>query len=368
MKKNKLFIFVFVFIMFFGINMDGVLALNERGGGGDVTSYSYGIVCVYGGQRKWTTSKTTSSGGGNLDQNYPFTYTLKVNCSDKDCKDLSVSTYGLVKNQDGANKKIKINNKDKLNYMVNHNKDKFGFVEGEGVSTCPNKVGFEWETLKSYTLDKVDEFGNFLLNSGSNNQGSLESTQKFFISNANDIDIKSETVSSISGKKRTTTDNYGTDETSTTKEIENKRQHGSNKDLIPYIMKAYSHLGNEDYGISNDGTITCSALLGPDNIKLIHDILLFMCILGIIMVVVFGIMEFIKAISSSDDDALAKAFKRLKVRLISIIILLILPVFVNLVLGLINDNVHFEIVKNVNGVEKVTEDVSIQIGKASDCN
>ena len=86
------------------------------------------------------------------------------------------------------------------------------------------------------------------------------------------------------------------------------------------------------------------------------------------MVVVFGIMEFIKAISSSDDDALAKAFKRLKVRLISIIILLILPVFVNLVLGLINDNVHFEIVKNVNGVEKVTEDVSIQIGKASDCN
>ena len=82
------------------------------------------------------------------------------------------------------------------------------------------------------------------------------------------------------------------------------------------------------------------------------------------MVVVFGIMEFIKAISSSDDDALAKAFKRLKVRIISIIILLILPVFVNLLLGLINDNVHFKI---VNGEGTVTEDVSIQIGKASDC-
>ena len=326
MKKNKLFIFVFVFIMLFGINMDGVLAKQDAGGAGTSSSYSYGIICSYYGTRKTVVTGSGTTGGITNGQEFPYIYTLKVKCANSDCTKLSATDYGLIKDLDGAKQELNVSNSDDITSIVNDKKSDFTFKSGEGVKNCPRTLKFSSGNVKLDFSDLLDDL--------------------------------------LENKKRKSYSSGANGDTSKTTTEENSRQHGKNEDLIPYIMNALDDLGNEDYGISNDGTITCSALLGPKNIELIHDILLFMCILGIIMVVVFGIMEFIKAISSSDDDALAKAFKRLKVRIISIIILLILPVFVNLLLGLINDNVHFKI---VNGEGTVTEDVSIQIGKASDC-
>lgn len=360
MKKNKLFIFVFVFIMLFGINMDGVLAKQDAGGAGTSSSYSYGIICSYYGTRKTVVTGSGTTGGITNGQEFPYIYTLKVKCANSDCTKLSATDYGLIKDLDGAKQELNVSNSDDITSIVNDKKSDFTFKSGEGVKNCPRTLKFSSGNVKLDFSDLLD-IGDVSIDSYGI---SINSYERFSASSEKNIDIKKVTSDLLENKKRKSYSSGANGDTSKTTTEENSRQHGKNEDLIPYIMNALDDLGNEDYGISNDGTITCSALLGPKNIELIHDILLFMCILGIIMVVVFGIMEFIKAISSSDDDALAKAFKRLKVRIISIIILLILPVFVNLLLGLINDNVHFKI---VNGEGTVTEDVSIQIGKASDC-
>ena len=364
MKNNKLFMIIFVFVMFFCVNIDSALALDDRGGGGSVTSYSYGVVCSYGGVRKWTTGKSSTIGGGTVEQNYPYTFTLKVNCNNSSCDKLDVSTYGLVKDQDGSKKEIKINNYNSLGNMINENSSKFGFKKGKGVTTCPDKVGFEWETLTNFKLDKVDEFGNFLLNSTIYKQASLESSYRFYADNAKNVDIKEETDSSISKKKRTTTDTTDTGENSSSNEIENDNQSGSNAEEVEGVHNAADRWNYNQTITSEDGTIQCTELLGDANIEIIKTALLIMAVIGIVLVVAFGISDFVKAIASSDDDALKQAGKHVKNRIISVIVLLLLPVLVDFVLGFINDNLYFQ---KVDKDGNLGEEIHVKVGKVSDC-
>lgn len=133
-----------------------------------------------------------------------------------------------------------------------------------------------------------------------------------------------------------------------------------NYEAVPDIT-GYNY-EEKKYGVGK--AITCSKLLGPDNVKLIHTYLLYICIAGVLLVVVLGAMDFVKAIASSDDDGLKTAWKRIKNRIISVIILLLLPALVNFILSFVDDNFHLETVKD-GKVKK--SDISVKIGKASDC-
>ena len=363
MRKKSLIIFVFIFSLFFCLNIDGVFARQDEFGGGSGISYSYGIVCSYGGKRAFKTSKSSTIGGGHVDQNYPFTYALKVNCNNTSCEKLSVSTYGLVKDQNGAKKEIKISNKDNLSSMVNNDKGKFGFKKGEGVSNCPDKVGFEWSALNGTQLDKVNDFGNFVLNSN-NKQGSLEKKQKFSADEARKIDIKNIVDSSVSGKKRTTTDTTGDGENTISTEIENEENTG-NQESVDSIHDASDEWSSEDGNSSNE-SVSCAELLGDENVELISNILFIISIVGVVLGVVLGSVDFLRAIVSSDDDALAQAWKKFKFRIISIVILLLLPVLVDFILSFVNDNLHFKKV-DVNG-DLVGDEITVEVGKASDCS
>lgn len=146
--------------------------------------------------------------------------------------------------------------------------------------------------------------------------------------------------------------------------IEANDERGGNFALIGSILAAARKWGTEDTGVSSDGSISCEALLGPDNVKIISDVLLVISVIGVILVIVLGMSDFVKAIASSDDDALAQAFKRIKHRILSVIILLLLPVLVDFILGLVNDNLHFEKIDH-KGDSK--GEISIKVGKASDC-
>ena len=137
-----------------------------------------------------------------------------------------------------------------------------------------------------------------------------------------------------------------------------------NKEIVQSIINAAKKWGSEEYGVSSDGTISCTALLGPENVDLISDILLIISAIAVVLLIVFEIGDFVKAVASSDDDALAQAFKKLKNRIISVVVLLMLPALVDFALGFINDNLHYEVIKS-DGT--IGEDVSIKVGKASDC-
>ncbi|MBR2708430.1 MAG: hypothetical protein IKE90_03230 [Bacilli bacterium] len=147
--------------------------------------------------------------------------------------------------------------------------------------------------------------------------------------------------------------------------IEANDERASNVSLVESIFAAARKWGTEDTGVSSDGSISCEALLGPDNIKIISDVLLVISVIGVILVIVLGMSDFVKAVASSDDDVLAKAWKKFKYRIISVVILLLLPVLVDFILSFVNDNLRFKKI-DING--NPNGEVTIEVGKASDCN
>ena len=69
---------------------------------------------------------------------------------------------------------------------------------------------------------------------------------------------------------------------------------------------------------------------------LIQTALNYIKIIGPVLVIILSMLEFIKAIATSDEDAMKKAQSRLVVRLIAVVVLFLLPFLVGEVLKLIN--------------------------------
>lgn len=152
--------------------------------------------------------------------------------------------------------------------------------------------------------------------------------------------------------------------TATTITTSNERT--GNFNLIESIRR-YFRNNNNGKTEFRKGEITCTELLGDDLINMINNFSLLICVLAIVLIIVFTSSDFIKAITSSDDDILKKATGRLKVRLISVVILLLLPALVNFTLGFINDKLYLYIVDDRGNIVE-DKDVSIKVGKPSDCS
>lgn len=99
----------------------------------------------------------------------------------------------------------------------------------------------------------------------------------------------------------------------------------------PYIDSSLGrgHQFGSGYSLSE---FTCEEILGSSLIELINNFFDLIKIIGVVAVIVLSMLDFVKAIMSSDADALKKAFNKLKVRLIVIVILLLLPVIIEYIL------------------------------------
>ncbi len=113
--------------------------------------------------------------------------------------------------------------------------------------------------------------------------------------------------------------------------------------IILYLLKANMVLaaGTVDEGINPDNTITgdsnCEGVLSglkPD----LDNIFRAIKIIGPILVFVYTVYEYAMAIFSKDAEGLKKCNKRLTTRLILMVILVFLPTFINLLLGLLDPN------------------------------
>ena len=67
---------------------------------------------------------------------------------------------------------------------------------------------------------------------------------------------------------------------------------------------------------------------------LIQEVLNYIKILGPILVIILSSVDFIKVIVKSDDEAMAKAQKKLILRLILALLLFLVPTIVNAILGI----------------------------------
>lgn len=73
-------------------------------------------------------------------------------------------------------------------------------------------------------------------------------------------------------------------------------------------------------------------ILGEDASEMLRNALKYLIIASVILVIVLGIVDFIKAIAGAVDDGMKKAWKRLLRRIISLALLLLLPALITFVL------------------------------------
>ncbi len=90
--------------------------------------------------------------------------------------------------------------------------------------------------------------------------------------------------------------------------------------------------------------IDCHALLGDEMLEWLESAYFLIKVLAVVITIITGMLDITKAVASSEEEALKKALKNLKTRLIITAIILILPVIVEFMLsfmdipGLTNKN------------------------------
>lgn len=82
--------------------------------------------------------------------------------------------------------------------------------------------------------------------------------------------------------------------------------------------------------------MTCNSLKGTDTYKIIQQIFKWLQIAAPIMLVIFGIMDFSKAVASGDNDAIKKAQQTFVKRIIIVAIILLLPLIMELLFSLLD--------------------------------
>ncbi len=83
-----------------------------------------------------------------------------------------------------------------------------------------------------------------------------------------------------------------------------------------------------------DSVADCTTLSGTKTYKIINKIFMWIQIAAPIMVVIFGVLDFTKAMAASDNDAIKKAQSTFIKRIIVAAIIILLPVIMNLVIDL----------------------------------
>ena len=121
-------------------------------------------------------------------------------------------------------------------------------------------------------------------------------------------------------------------------EIAEDRQEGANNyidDIDPNDIVSSTPEVEEKEKIGD----TCD-IIPPSIITFLKNLFLIIQVLGIILLIVMSMIEFIKAITGSDDDTLRKAIKNIFRRIIIVVILLILPTLIIWVLNIVNNNAY----------------------------
>lgn len=128
----------------------------------------------------------------------------------------------------------------------------------------------------------------------------------------------------------------------------------SNKEIAKKIYEYYKNMKSTKNDLLYE--LNCSSIFGSNlQIKafntFINNIFFSIIIFSIIILIILSMIDFIRGIISNDEDYLKKAFKNTKNRLISIVILILLPLILNTIINFID---------NIEGQE------DFKIGKTND--
>ena len=128
----------------------------------------------------------------------------------------------------------------------------------------------------------------------------------------------------------------------------------TDEQIKKYIKKWAEKTTGFDQNIDGDLS-ACRAILTDDMIDIIGRALLIINVVAVILVIVLSMFDFVSTIASNDDDGIMKSFKKIKTRLITVVLLFLIPLLLNWAINYLNDNIYFD------GVDK------IHIGNVSEC-
>lgn len=332
MKKNKLFIFVFVFILFFGIKIDGVMAGEDNGF----------IVCEY----------NFSINGDSR--------TVKIgvaNSSDKAYFGVDRSVSAVRDKLTGLNAVVSAFHKSgtsdytcpQLYFAQTSAKQEDQVPSG---CTLPDGSPCDPQKTTVYYYKPLTE-KSFAVWSKRNRNKPVSSKVGASWSVTPDDEVEDKCLWKINEIVKAANMNShfsASDDNYTTCK--------KNIDIVDDIKKWAENKKNTEknanIGIDENENLNCSTLLG-DFANVLRDAFILISVAGVVILIVLMISDFIKAITSDEDGALLDAFKKSKNRIIATIILLLLPILINFVINLLNDNLRIE-----NG--------NIKVGNVKECN
>lgn len=71
-----------------------------------------------------------------------------------------------------------------------------------------------------------------------------------------------------------------------------------------------------------------------DDVKILHQLWIIIIIIAPVLVIVFGTLDFGRAVIASDEEKIKKAWKKFPKRLLAVVILILIPLLINLILSL----------------------------------
>ncbi|MBE6153572.1 MAG: hypothetical protein E7166_05050 [Firmicutes bacterium] len=111
-------------------------------------------------------------------------------------------------------------------------------------------------------------------------------------------------------------------------------------DLSPDVQ--YDENGNlpgesiDNIGLPTGDPMTCESLKNTETYKIVRNVFTWIQIAAPIMLVIFGVVDFTKAVAASDNDAIKKAQGAFVKRVIIAAIIILLPFIVDLLLSLLD--------------------------------
>lgn len=115
--------------------------------------------------------------------------------------------------------------------------------------------------------------------------------------------------------------------------------------LLKYLYK-FTSPGKIDVVDLDDmlGEVDCEAILDAEVREWIHNIFIMIQIFAVVVTIILSMVDFTKAVGSSNEEAMKNAFKHLQTRLIVVVLIILIPAFIELILnnfeitGLNNNN------------------------------
>ena len=97
------------------------------------------------------------------------------------------------------------------------------------------------------------------------------------------------------------------------------------RELFDMAADATFNYRDYNYDFGSEVELDCEGILGPDLINAIQEIFNWIGIIAPILLIIFGSMDFGKAVLADDNDALKKAGSNFLKRCIAAVLLFLLP-------------------------------------------